>query len=149
MRGGPGTHAAVATPLVELVSGPDRGLLQLLDTGTGLRITPDRGLPLLLEPLLPGFPRLGGDHVAPVDHQQMLLALDPAVEVGVPGGQGDPRIADLDHEIHLVEVALELLLGFGDVARVPLNRGGTHGTLSGIKNEEWESNKRALISHII
>ena len=48
----------------------------------------------------------------------------------MPGGQGDPRIADLDHEIHLVEVALELLLRFGDVAGVPLNGGGTHGTTS-------------------
>ena len=74
--------------------------------------------------------------VAPVDHQQVLLAVDPTVEVGMARGQRDAGIAHLDHQIHLVEMAAQLLLRLGDVAGVPLNRWRTHnGTTNGGQRE--------------
>ena len=75
---------------------------------------------------VPGLLRRRGDHVAPVDHQQMLLALQPTVEMGVARGQRDTGIAHLNNQIYLVEMALELLLRLGDVAGIPLDRWGAH-----------------------
>ena len=74
--------------------------------------------------------------VAPVDHQQMLLAVDPTVEMGMARGQRDAGITHLNHQIHHVEVAAQLLLRLGDVAGVPLNRWRTHnGTTNGEQEE--------------
>ena len=56
----------------------------------------------------------------------MLLALQPAVEVGVARRERNAGITQFDHQIHLVKMAFELLLGLGDVAGIPLDRWGAH-----------------------
>ena len=58
----------------------------------------------------------------------MLFALEPAVQVGVTSGQRNAGVPHLNHQVHLVQVAFELLLRLGDMAWIPLNRGSTHGT---------------------
>ena len=58
----------------------------------------------------------------------MLLPFQPTVEMGVSGGKRDAGITHLNHQIHLVEVALELLFRLSNVPWIPLNRRCFHGT---------------------
>ena len=63
-------------------------------------------------------------HIAKAEQQlrRNLDKVDLVIEVR------DARIPHLDHQIHLVEIAAQLLFRLGDVARIPLNRRRTHGT---------------------
>jgi hypothetical protein len=83
------------------------------------------------KPLIPGLLGLQRNHVATVEHQQVLLATDPALQPRMPRRQGDARIPHLNHQIHLGQGRLQGLFGLGDVAWIPLNLRGTHqGTTS-------------------
>ena len=117
-----GLHAATAAAGIEGCTSPDRGLLQLFDAGARLGVTPPNGFAALAKPVAPGLTRRTGDHVNTIEHEQMLLAADPALQAGMPGGQGDAGIAHLDHQVDLRQVAVEGLFSLGNVAWVPLNR---------------------------
>ena len=79
------------------------------------------GEALAAEPRTPELLGLRRHHVAAVEHQQVLLARDPALQARMASGQGDARIAHLDHQIHLGQGLAEGPLRLGDVARIPLN----------------------------
>ena len=49
-------------------------------------------------------------------------------KVGVSCGEGNTCITQLNHQINLVEVALELLFRLSNVPWIPLNRRCFHGT---------------------
>ena len=125
----PGLHPPPPAPFIEGTAGPNGGLLELLHPRACLGIAPPGGLALGAEPGVPCGAHRDRDHVEAVDHQQVLLALDPALQAGMARGQRDAGIAHLNHQIHLGEIGVERTLSLGNVAWIPLNSRGIDAEL--------------------